>query len=246
MKSLFSKYIWLQLILSVLLLFGGTLIIIFVATGKDDILQNALDIIIAVILFLFGLFAIVASFAFEPNRIFTNGIVYGSASIALGVFLCAQESFLFQYLVYLLAIFFIVIGTIELAKAIILVIKTRDKVLPIILGFIFAVIFIAAGIVALINSELVQKAFCVIAGLILFAIGAYLMITGVMSMIGQIKDKKKPARVKKEKEPKQEQPEDDSKDDLEEIKELDYTEAPAIEQKEQEQEVIDNPEVVQE
>ena len=55
MKSLFSKYIWLKLILAVLLLFGGALIIVFAVLGKANVLQSGLNIIAAVILFLFGL-----------------------------------------------------------------------------------------------------------------------------------------------------------------------------------------------
>ena len=99
MKSLFKKYVWLQLILSILLLFGGALIIAFAATNKQNILEDALNIIAAVILFLFGLFAILTSFIFESNKLFTNGLLYGSACIALGVFLCTRELVLLNYLV---------------------------------------------------------------------------------------------------------------------------------------------------
>ena len=114
MKSLFTKYVWLQLILSILLLFGGALIVVFAVLGKQNILEEGLNIIVAVILFLFGFFAILASFAFESDRVFTNGLLYGSACIALGVFLCIRELVLLNYLVMLLAIFFIVIGAVEL------------------------------------------------------------------------------------------------------------------------------------
>ena len=93
MKSLFGKYIWLQLILSILLLFGGALIIVFVATGEEGVLQTALNIIATVILFLFGIFTIVAAFVFEPKKVFTNGLLYGSASVAFGIFLLTKELF---------------------------------------------------------------------------------------------------------------------------------------------------------
>ena len=192
MKSLFSKYTWLQLILSILLLFGGSLIIIFAAMGKMEILEDGLNIIAAVILFLFGLFAIVASFAFEGDRIISNGIIYGSASIAMGVFLLIKEFLLLDYLVYLLAIFFIVVGAIELIKAIILVIKKSNKTVAIIFAFIFAVIFITGGILAIIFKENVRIAFCIIAGVIIFLVGAYLMFTGIKEMIVQAKNKKRP------------------------------------------------------
>ena len=250
MKSLFSKYTWLQLILSILLLFGGSLIIIFAAMGKMEILEDGLNIIAAVILFLFGLFAIVASFAFEGDRIISNGIIYGSASIAMGVFLLIKEFLLLDYLVYLLAIFFIVVGAIELIKAIILVIKKSNKTVAIIFAFIFAVIFITGGILAIIFKENVRIAFCIIAGVIIFLVGAYLMFTGIKEMIVQAKNKKRPAKVKKDKQPKEEEEKPvDEEVEYEAPQELDYTaEVPAIEEKKEEpkQEVVDAPEQPQE
>ena len=54
MKSLFNKYIWLQLILSILLLFGGALVVAFAIKDDKNILEDGLNIIAAVILFLFG------------------------------------------------------------------------------------------------------------------------------------------------------------------------------------------------
>ena len=215
MKSLFEKYIWLQLILSILLLFGGALIVVFAIIGESGVLESGLNIICAVILFLFGLFAIIASFAFEPDRIFTNGIVYGSASIALGVFLCLRELILLQFLVYLLATFFIVIGAIELIKAIALIAQKHDKKGIIVLTFIIAIVLIAGGIMALIFKEEVRLAFCIIAGALLALLGVYLMVTGIKEMAKQAKGKKKPQPAKG-KEKKKSTPK-------EEIKEIDYS-----------------------
>ena len=218
--------------------------------GKMEILEDGLNIIAAVILFLFGLFAIVASFAFEGDRIISNGIIYGSASIAMGVFLLIKEFLLLDYLVYLLAIFFIVVGAIELIKAIILVIKKSNKTVAIIFAFIFAVIFITGGILAIIFKENVRIAFCIIAGVIIFLVGAYLMFTGIKEMIVQAKNKKRPAKVKKDKQPKEKEEKPvDEEVEYEAPQELDYTaEVPAIEEKKEEpkQEVVDAPEQPQE
>ena len=215
MKSLFKKYVWLQLILSILLLFGGALIIAFAATNKQNILEDALNIIAAVILFLFGLFAILTSFIFESNKLFTNGLLYGSACIALGVFLCTRELVLLNYLVYLLAIFFIVVGAIELVNGILLIAKKEKRILFIILSFVAAALFITGGILAIVYRSNVKIAFCIIAGALLFVAGVYELIFGIREMIEQNKNKgeRKPAKkAKKKEEPKQE-----------EIKELDYT-----------------------
>lgn len=222
MKSLFNKYIWLQLILSILLLFGGTLIIVFAIINKTNILEEGLNIIAAVILFLFGLFAILASFVFESDKVFTNGLLYGSACIALGVFLCTRELVLLNYLVYLLAIFFIVVGSIELIQGIILIVK-KEKVLPIVISFVVAALFITGGILAIIYRENVKTAFCIVAGVLLFAAGVYQLVFGIKRMSESAK-KKEPKKNKKvnKKEPKNE-----------EVKELDYT-APKEEEAKQE------------
>ena len=226
MKSLFTKYIWLQLILSILLLFGGALIVVFAINGKQNILEDALNITTAVILFLFGAFAILASFVFETRKAVTNGLLYGSACIALGVFLCMKELVLLDYLVYLLAIFFIVIGAVELIKAIVLTIKCKDQKVVFIIAYIIAVIFITGGILALVFKDDVRTAFCIVAGILLFLAGVYELVFGIKAMIDQNKGKgmekkdKKKAPKKEKEEPKQE------------VKELDYTSSPeAIEQK---------------
>ena len=226
MKSLFSKYIWLQLILSILLLFGGALIIAFAIMGKQNILEDGLNIISAVILFLFGGFAILATLVFEQNKYFTNGLLYGSACIALGVFLCMKEMVLLDYLVYLLAIFFIVIGGVELIKAIILVTRKEKNVPAIVISFIVAAIFITGGILALIFRENVKIAFCIIAGVLLFIAGAFELFLGIKTMIGSSGGGKKKKKKKDDEEhPLEPQEEIETKviDNQEEVKELDYT-----------------------
>ena len=214
MKSLFTKYIWLQLILSILLLFGGALIVVFAVMGKQNILEDGLNIIVAVILFLFGLFAIIASFAFESDRVFTNGLLYGSACIAMGVFLCIKELVLLNYLVMLLAVFFIVIGAVEIIKGIILICTKYKVIAAIVITFVVGAIFLAGGILALIFRNDVKLAFCIVAGILLFLAGVYLLITGIAAMI----------RANKNKEPKKADKKGKKEEDP---KELDYTEKQA-------------------
>ena len=226
MKSLFNKYIWLQLILSILLLFGGTIIVVFAINGKEDILKDALNIVAAVILFLFGAFAILASFVFETKKYVTNGILYGSASIALGVFLCMKKLVLLDYLVYLLAIFFIVLGAIELIKAIILTAKDRSKLVPIIVTYVFAALFIAGGILAIVFNDKVITAFCIVAGVLLFAAGVWELYLGIKTMIGQNKN----GSSKGKKKNKQEEANNQQEQPKQEIREIDYT-SDKIEQK---------------
>jgi hypothetical protein len=213
MKSLFSKYIWLKLILAVLLLFGGALIIVFAVLGKANILQSGLNIIAAVILFLFGLFTIIATFAFEVDKVFTNGLLYGSACIALGVFLCLEKIVLLEYLVWLLAIFFIVVGGVEIIKGVILLIKKYKPIVAIVVTFIVGTVFVVGGILAIIFNADIRIVFCIIAGALLFLAGVYNLFFGIKEMIAHNKAKE-PKKDKK----------GSKKEEQEEVKELDYTE----------------------
>ena len=215
MKSLFSKYVWLRFILSISLLFAGILIIIFAATNKGNVLQDGLDIIAATILFLFGLFAIISSFFFESNSAVTNGLLYGSACIALGIFLCTDKFHLLPYVVLLLSIFFVVIGSVELIKGVLMIAQRFKNVTYIILTFVFAALFITGGILAICNQGKATTALCIIGGILLVACGAYQMAVGIkeMSKKGSRKNSNKPVKKSTpKKEPKKE------------VKELDYTE----------------------
>ena len=213
MKSLFSKYVWLRFILSISLLFAGTLIIIFAATNKGNILQDGLDIIAATILFLFGLFAIISSFFFESNSAITNGLLYGSACIALGIFLCTDKFHLLPYVVLLLSIFFVVIGSVELIKGILMIVQKFKNVTYIILTFVFAALFITGGILAICNQGKATTTLCIIGGILLVACGAYQMVVGIKVMSAKKGNRNnKPARKSAPK-----------KESQKEVKEIDYT-----------------------
>ena len=190
MKSLFSKYIWLQLILSILLLFGGALIIAFAINGKENVLEEALDIIIAVTLFIFGLFAILTAFIFEKNRMLTAGFLYGSACIALGVFLCTNKFSILQYIVLLLSIFFIVMGVIILCKGImILATKSGNAGLGA-AALVIGILLIVAGILSIIYDAKVRTGFCIAAGVLLAIAGVYELVMGIRAMSRHSKSRK--------------------------------------------------------
>ena len=212
MKSLFTKYVWLQLILSILLIFGGALIIIFTATGQSGALEYGLNIIVAVILIIFGVFAIIASLAFESEKVFTNGLLYGSACITLGAFLIMKELILLNYLVVLLAVFFIVIGSIEIIKGIILLVRKYKPLVGIIITFVVGTIFLAGGILSLIFRDNIKEAFYIVAGALLFLAGVYVLILGIGALMKQGREKKQVKKASKKEGKK------------EEVKELDYTE----------------------
>ena len=228
MKSLFSKYVWLQLILSILLLFGGAVIIAFAINNNTEVLENALNIVVAVILFLFGFFAILTSFIFETKKYITMSLICGSASIALGVFLCTKQFMLLEYLIYLIAIFFIVVGAIELLKAILLTVKkAKDQLALIIITYILAVLFIAAGILAIVFRDNVKDVLNIVAsvivGVLLLVAGGYELVLGIKALITNKKKANQVVEEKKEEPTAEAQPEQAEEPQQEEIKELDYT-----------------------
>ena len=214
MKSLFTKYIWLKLVLSILLLFAGVLIIIFVATRNVNLLQDGLDIIAATILFLFGAFAILSALFFENNKAITNGLLYGSACIALGVFLCTKDFILLPYLVLLLSIFFIVIGAVAVVKGIILAVSKYKNTLFIIATFVVGVAFIVGGILALNFRSKATDSLCIATGILLVIAGIYQMVTGIRAMSVKAEVEKRPAKTAHK---------ENKKQPKKEVKEIDYT-----------------------
>ena len=236
MKSLFNKYIWLQLILSILLLFGGAVIIAFAIkdiNAEVKVVNTALNISVAVILFLFGGFSILASLVFEPKKYVTTGLLYGSAFVALGVMLCANKVNIIEFLVYLLATFLIVVGAVELIKAIVMTVKHKKYVVyQIVIAYVVAVLFIAGGIVSLIPqfTDTLKIPFCILAGALLIVAGVFELFFGIKGMVtqakngGSLKNKNKAKAKKEDEQVVGQQPEQ------QEIKEIDFT-SNQIEQK---------------
>ena len=68
--------------------------------------------------------------------------------------------------------------------------------------FAAAVLFITGGILAIVYRENVKIAFCIVAGILLFAAGVYELIFGIRELVNQNKSKeRKPVRKAKKKEP---------------------------------------------
>ena len=192
MKNLLNKYIWLQFILSILLIFGGTIIIVFATNEKTtDYLANVLNITVAVIFFLFGGFAIVASYIFGAKRVINLGFLYGSISIALGIFLCAKEIILLDHLTYLLSLFLIVFGAVELIKAIFSTIFRLQSTVIIVISYIFATLFLVAGILSIIYREKITTVYCIIAGAVIALAGLFLLGLGIKIVIDNLRNNRK-------------------------------------------------------
>ena len=120
MKSLFKKYIWLQIIYGVLLACVGiaTVVLAFV---NGSLLDKTLSIIIAIALFIFAAIMFFSSLFAETKSIFSAALIYGSLFVALGVVLLVNPYLISTIFVTMLAVFIIALGAICLFKAAILI-----------------------------------------------------------------------------------------------------------------------------
>ena len=146
----------------------------------------------------------------------------------LNVFLCTKQFMLLEYLIYLIAIFFIVVGAIELLKAILLTVKkAKDQLALIIITYILAVLFIAAGILAIVFRDNVKDVLNIVAsvivGVLLLVAGGYELVLGIKALITNKKKASQVVEEKKEEPTAEAQPEQTEEPQQEGIKELDYT-----------------------
>lgn len=194
MKKLFTKYAWLQILLAVLLIVGGVVIIVIAANNKENILADALCITAAVILFLFGGISIAAAFIVDYKKLFSLGIIYGSLSIACGILLCAYTSHvdLLNYLVYVLSVFMIVFGAVELIKALVSTIIRLQNLFILIMTYVLAVLFITGGILAIVFRANITTVFCIGAGVLLIIVGILLLILGIKILVTANKKEPQP------------------------------------------------------
>ena len=126
----------------------------------------------------------------------------------------------------------IVVGAVELLKAIILTVKDRKQLTLIIISYVIAVLFITAGILAIVFRDKIKDVLnivtCILAGVLLLLAGGWELYLGIKALVsknknGASKEKKKSKKDDQVVATQQEQPK-------EEIKEIDYT-SNKIEQK---------------
>lgn len=180
MKSLFKKYIWLQIIYGVLLACVGiaTVVLAFV---NGSLLDKTLSIIIAIALFIFAAIMFFSSLFAETKTIFSAALIYGSLFVALGVVLLVNPYLISTIFVTMLAVFIIALGAICLFKAAILIFFRMKWYYPAIL-FALGTIGIVGGILALCYPGVAFTVTFVILGIGLVALGAYEIIIAILAM----------------------------------------------------------------
>ena len=180
MGKLFKRYKWMQLFLGCLLVIAGvvTIIIDFINVGT---LTTVLSIIIAIVLFTFGLFIFLACLLENSLSYSTSTMAISALLIALGVVLCIQYRFIENVIVYFVAVSILTFGVFELVKSTVLI-KYHGRTQYIVLGFILGVLGVTLGIVCLC---LHNKA--IILQIVYFFVGLLFITYGIIEIVYGIK-----------------------------------------------------------
>lgn len=181
MNQLLEKYKWLKYLIGGLIVAFGILVIVL-ALVNGAALAKAINIILAVGLFLLAGCILVMSLMTETHKPITLSLFISAVLIALGVTIIVVNLNLPAILAYMLAVFLIAFGGIALAKAIMLIIY-KQKALYIVLMFVLAALGITAGILGLCYSgQLLDAAYIIL--------GTLIIVAGILYMVmPQIKKK---------------------------------------------------------
>ena len=175
MHTIFEKYKWLKYVLGGLIIALGITVIILAALSVSNV-GVVVNIVVASGLIVLGALLLVASLLSETHKPMTLSLVVSALLITLGILLLIMRFHLHIALldavtVYVLSLFLLVFGTVALIKAVTMIIY-KQKVIFIVLLFIFATLGIAAGILGLCFANKLVPVTYILLGTILVAIGA--------------------------------------------------------------------------
>lgn len=167
---------WLTITLGILLISAGVLISV-VSIVNMGIINSILSITCAVILFLFGGLVVLYSIFKSTAGIFDSSIFIGALLITLGVILCIDTSLLPELAVLILSIALISYGALTAIKAVSLLIRKDPNTSLNVIGLIFGLIALTAGILFLCFSrgEILQIIY-VTTGVVVALTGVYLIV----------------------------------------------------------------------
>lgn len=186
----------------------GVLVIVLAVTQPTTV-DRIVSIILAICLFIGAAALILVSYLKAPTkRLFSSILLYASAMIAIGVFLCVYQLFIGEFIKIVLGVFCIAIGSCGIISGAIAIKTKALKTGWIVLVFILAAALLALGIVILVvNSEGFRTViYCILGGL--FALSGLIgLIIGIKNAVKEKKENKKDAKAVEEKkeEPKEEE-----------------------------------------
>ena len=174
---------WMLIVYAVLFIAIGMLEFIL-SIVQVDVAAQVMSYSVAVGLFIVGIMNIIVSLVADTKAFFKATIILGCIAIAIGVVLCIYPTFIKDFLVLFVAILAIALGAVLIAKAII-AIAFKYKGFWVFLYFLFAILCITFGILALVfqyKSDLAAQIIFASTGAFIFAIGIFLLIAGIKAV----------------------------------------------------------------
>ena len=183
MNSIFEKYQWLKYVIFSFLVALGVLVIILACLRTGSV-PETMNITFAIAMMVFGVGLLVISLTSETHKPLTATFFVSALLIAVGILTLVARfglkiAFSMNFIVYIQAIFLIVLGGAALLKAIFLIVY-REKPLFVFTMFAIATIAVVLGILGLCYVPKLISAAYIILG-ILFVIAGILGI--VFSML---------------------------------------------------------------
>ena len=177
MKSLFEKYKWLRIVLGIVLVAAGIVTIIVSFTNPNEVYKIT-SITLGICCFIYAALIIATSLIKHTRTPFPVELLIGAIFISIGVTLCIPDlfSYLTHYVIYLVSISLIVLGSVSLIKSII-IICYKDPVFNWLITLIFGLIALPGGIILLClkQSEVIQ--------IIYVVVGAMIVILGIFEIV---------------------------------------------------------------
>ena len=178
MNTLFSKYKWLRYAIGAFIVALGVAIIILALTATSKV-DKIVNIVLASAFILVGSIFLFSNLIGDTHKVFTLPAVIGIGGISLGVALLVLRYHLssappVEFIVYLLAIIMLAVGTFALFKGITFIVY-KEKVILIVLMFILTAVTVTLGILAIVNAGKLIEAAYIVLGVILVVFGVLMI-----------------------------------------------------------------------
>ena len=176
MKSLFTKYKWMQLVYGTLMLIAGIMVIVFAIQDKNNI-TKWLSIVVSITLFAYA-FALVITGIFTlqtRKRVFDPAFIFASIFIAVGVLLLIKYPIIGEFITIFVATLLVSMGGVSLINGFLLVLY-KKKIRWMVLFFSISAICITLGVLAFVFKEEATP-------IIYIGLGIAMAITGVIQII---------------------------------------------------------------
>lgn len=179
MKAL-KEQKWMLIVYSVVLIAVG-LVEFILGIVDINLAIKVVSYVVATGSILIGLLHIISSLFTDTKAFFKTALVLGSVCIAVGVVFIAEPFLIASFLIKFVAVLALALGVVFGVKAVLAIIY-KYKGGWIFLYFLFHILGILFGVLALVfESEFTQGIYCA-TGAFIFVVGIMLLVVGIKSL----------------------------------------------------------------